>query len=844
MALSVNSKTILLGNLTGADFTAKLQFACSTSNLTLYPAGTVFDCSRYITENITSTIKVLRPGITLLFGEGDFTMTGTGNMFEIQAPNVTIIGVSRSSRDSVSTNGSTRFIMTNTNGGYHMYTLPSSTTAWASAHSLTIQNLDLIGVESVYTSSAGVATFTTNGAGGILLSEGNPNQSGSNLNNVTISNVLIEGAKRHGIMMYGGMASKIVNTRVRNAGGHGFYIAGSTTSVSLDTCYASGNKLAGFCLQSTSYSTLNNCASDSNGLGYWMKSSSTITMSSCGAEANEVRSNSSIPDKLDITLPSSSGSIIINDIGSDNAGFIKGTSYLFTGGENITGTSCYSTNPGNDAGETTFASKYTAHIHAEYGTDKVNMDNFSKNGTSPVKYLYRLGDVSHIHIDNFVNTFDPLNPEESPDGTMEFLADVLDQGSQNIFGDLTDSISFTGRRNITVSPTENIRIENLLATNRFTLPVYEAHPANPDNGTIYFNTTLNKLFMYNNAWYDTCCTTTPQPDCTFPSGFSQYNDLGNTSAIVVGDYIWSNSYINSPSGTSYIYKTNILTFETTAFNIELLYGIYPLSLTYSASENALYWGAGASYNTDPTYLVKFSLVTNSISAVEELALYYGTQTNAAVIFVNGYLYVTRGTDTIEKRNRTDLSLIDTFSDAAANIAISAQNGFAVTSDHKIIMARVQGYQDSFTVFDTVSETFTIITISNATTSNRSTSFYIDSNDDIWVASQADGLITKYDSSLTEIDQFANQYIINPSGLYVNEINGKTIVTFGTTTNLPSIGGIWSLSSYNITDDAYIGSSQNFSANSWYGPSSMIELSSTTFAFTGGKFYTICTPYAS
>jgi len=508
MALSVNSKTILLGNVTGADFTAKLQFACSTANLTLYPAGTVFDCSRYTTADITSTIKIFRPGITLLFGEGDFTMSvANRNMFEIQAPNVTIIGVSRSSRDSVSTNGSTRFIMTNTNGGYHMYTLPSSTTAWASAHSLTIQNLDLIGVESVYTSSAGVATFTTNGAGGILLSEGNPNQSGSNLNNVTISNVLIEGARRHGIMMYGGMASKIVNTRVRNAGGHGFYIAGSTTSTNLDTCYASGNHLAGFCLQSTSYSTLNNCASDSNGLGYWMKSSSTITMSSCGAEANEVRSNSSIPDKLDITLPSSSGSITINDIGSDNAGFIKGTSYLFTGGENITGTSCYSTDPGNRAGETTFASKYTAHVHGAYSTEKVNMDNFKATGTSPTKYLYRLEDVNHFNIDDFVASYDPTNPTESPDGANINIAEILDQGTRNIFGDAGTSVSWTGRRIDVADPTDHLRVNQLTIPNRFTLPVFDAHPANPENGTIYFNTVLNKLFIYNNAWYDTCCAT-------------------------------------------------------------------------------------------------------------------------------------------------------------------------------------------------------------------------------------------------------------------------------------------------------------------------------------------------
>jgi hypothetical protein len=187
------------------------------------------------------------------------------------------------------------------------------------------------------------------------------------------------------------------------------------------------------------------------------------------------------------------------------------------------------------------------------------------------------------------------------------------------------------------------------------------------------------------AWFDTCCTTTPEPECTFPAGFSQYDNMGTGSAFVIGDYIWSNTYV--ASSVSYIYKTNISTFETTTFTIETLYGALPTALTYNASENALYWGAGATEATDPTYLIKFSLVTNSIEAVEQLSLYEsaGGLTNAAVIFVNDYLYVTRGGDTIEKRNAADLSLIDTFSDAGASMAIPTKNSYVVTSDHKILM---------------------------------------------------------------------------------------------------------------------------------------------------------------
>ena len=503
MALSVQSGgTVQLVNVAGATFTAKLQSAGSS---TLYPEGTVFDCSKFKTETITNTIIIRRAGITLLFGEADITMSvANKNMFDIQAPNVTIIGVSRSAKDSLSSNGSTRFIMTSTSGGYHVTTTPTTDNGWTSSDSLTIMNCDFVGVQSVYTSSGGTATFSTQGSGGILLTEGNPDQSGSNLNNILISNVLVQGAKRHGVMIYGGMASKIQNTRVRNAGGHGFYIAGSSTSISLDTCYTSGNYLSGFCLHSTTYSTLNNCASDSNGLGYWIRSCNSITMSSCGVEACQVRS--SIPYNLGITLPSSAGTVTVNDIGSDNAGFIKGTSYLFTGGGNITSTSCYSKNPGNRAGESTFLSKYTSHIHIAYGTEKATVLNFSQEGSSPVKYNYRLEDSNYIYIDQtYGYTYDPTNPTESADEDMTFIADILDQGSGNVFGDMHDSVSFEGRRVQIVNPDESYRIENLLALSKFTLPTFDAHPDNPDNGTIYFNTISNKLFIYNNGWYDTCC---------------------------------------------------------------------------------------------------------------------------------------------------------------------------------------------------------------------------------------------------------------------------------------------------------------------------------------------------
>jgi hypothetical protein len=648
MALSVNSRgTIPLSSVAGTLFTPKLQTAVSS---TQYPEGTVFDCSMYKNETLTATIKISRPGITLLFGEGDFTMIAPGlDMFDIQAPNVTIIGVSRSARDSVSTNGSTRFVMTNTNGGYHISAPPTGTNNWGSSDSLTIMNVDLVGVRSVYTSNNGTASFSTQGSGGILLTEGNPNVSGSNLNNVWINEVLIDGARRHGIMIYGGMACKIQNTRVRNAGGHGFYIAGSTTSTSLDTCYASGCHLAGFSIHDTSYSTLNNCASDSNGLGYWMRNANSVTMSSCGAETNQVRS--SIPNTLGITLPSQTGTVTINDIGSDNVNFIKGTSFLFTGGENITGISCYSKDPGNRAGLSTYASKYTAHIHGVAGTTKVNMDNFKAAGTSTTKYLYRLEDVYNFHIDDLVNAYDPTNPTESPDGSMTFVAQILDQGGSNIFGDDAYSNSWTGRRvNIANSEAgEHVRVNQLNVPGRLSIPVEPAHPANPEAGSIYFNNTLNKLYMYSgSAWFDTCCVTgpTPAPECVFPNGGVQTAVLEEGSVIAslpqfyrIGNkvYIYCRTIYSSVT-TEYVGNPSIIKlFDLDTGSLQTLVSINDLmymnttgysvlssgsSFTYSASTNSFYFTLLASGVNDESLqylgsnqgIFKYSLDTNEIDA--------------------------------------------------------------------------------------------------------------------------------------------------------------------------------------------------------------------------------------
>lgn len=502
--------TVKLTGVPGTSFTSKLSNACA--NNSLYAAGTVFDCTDYKgTQNLTSTIRIVRPGITLLFGQINVVFTPTtGNMFEVYAPNITIKGITRSTTEDSGTKGSTRFVMEpvsdSANVGYHVYTLPSSTISWASSNSLTIQDCQFLGKRSVYTASGGNAVYSVTGAGGIMITEGDPTGT-SNISNVILSNVLVHSSRYHGITLYGGITSSITNCRVTNAAGHGFYITGSTTSTKLDTCFASGNTLAGYCLHDTVYSTLINCASDSNGLGYWLRNATSCTLVSPGAEENLVRDN--IPNNLGVTLPSSDGTITLNDIGSDNVNFIKGTSYLLTGGGYNTITSPYSKNPSSRSGETVWLSKYTAHFHLAGECYRNTITSVRLAGDSPLKYNYRLallgGEPPYANnIGDRISSYDPINPSETPNGDSDqFIADVLDQGGGNIFSAGEFINSFTGIYINVFSDNEVCTINKLATYEKFAVPSLPNTPNNPIDGEMYRDSVTGHLYYYTGSGWVT-----------------------------------------------------------------------------------------------------------------------------------------------------------------------------------------------------------------------------------------------------------------------------------------------------------------------------------------------------
>jgi len=418
--------------VSNSTFVSKLKNAVATA-----VNGTVIDCTGYtgsitMTQNITVTRSV-----TILLGNITLTFTASGNlnMFNVQAPNVKFIGVSRSNTTN-SGETATKFVMP-AGRGYHIYAANPTSAVTTSANGLTIENIDFQGVKSTYTSLSGTVNYTYSGAGGIVIAEGNPNQAGSNISNILIKNVHVDSAKHHGIMIYGAITSRLVQCRVRNTAGHGYYITGSSTSVHLDTCYALSTDLAGFCLEGATYSALTTCAADNCSVGYWLRSSRGINLTSCGAEVFIINSNI-LPNNLGLTLQSTGGAVAINDIGSDNINFFKGTSYLITGGESNSLISCYSKDPGNRAGQTTYANSRTSHITLAGSTTLNRIMTPLFAGTSPVKYKLKLvpigssfPDKNIIDYGNF--TYDSTNPEPADLQDMLPVADIFNQNNTNVY---------------------------------------------------------------------------------------------------------------------------------------------------------------------------------------------------------------------------------------------------------------------------------------------------------------------------------------------------------------------------------------------------------------------------
>jgi hypothetical protein len=225
---------------------------------------------------------------------------------------------------------------------------------------------------------------------------------------------------------------------------------------------------------------------------------------------------------------------------------------------------------------------------------------------------------------------------------MNPVAEILDQGGDNIFGDLANSTSWEGRIVSIASPLENLRVNQLEVPGRLSIPVEPAHPANPQSGTIYFNNTLKKLFMFDGTnWFDTCCGTapTPPPDCVFPNGGFQnsafiyefnggpINVTQTVSQLKIGNriYLWEPTFEIKLS--VFDIDTEIITPIITNNTILFPFGTKGSDkIAYSSASNSFYFGTllngpfvnTGNYTGSSAFLYKFNLTTQQFDAQIDL----------------------------------------------------------------------------------------------------------------------------------------------------------------------------------------------------------------------------------
>jgi hypothetical protein len=370
------------------------------------PTGAILDCTSYTgSQQITETVVFTKP-ISIRLGEINITAsfaspTTQSHAFLIQGINgVSIEGLGRSPKADLLVSPTT-IEMRTSGSGYHIFATGSNV--------LTFEGFDCYGIQSDNYN-------IRSGSGGICLIEPDPDVSGggNNVNQVLLESVYVQGTRDHGIWVVGAILAQIRNCRVAQAGGHGFYVSTGTTSTYILNCYASSGELAGFCIDGSSYTQLQNCAAEFFGVGYWLRSSFNISLLGCGAEQNTPKTN--VPNNLGIVFPNSLGSYAVNDIGSGFTNEFRGTNYLITGGRNIYIPVPYSKDPGDNAFATVVEYNGTRHYKIRGNARAVYLVNPRCTGDTPLRYDISIEDDG-TNAPRDVNLF--FNPVE--DGTVHLL---------------------------------------------------------------------------------------------------------------------------------------------------------------------------------------------------------------------------------------------------------------------------------------------------------------------------------------------------------------------------------------------------------------------------------------
>lgn len=109
-------------------------------------------------------------------------------------------------------------------------------------------------------------------------------QNNDNVMGSVFENVTIQHCVNVGLRINCPILSTFTNVRCLGIVGNGFSFYSGGTSVTMNGCYAVTCTQAGFDLNQINYSTLNGCASEVCGIGYYLRVCNNLTLSGCGAE--------------------------------------------------------------------------------------------------------------------------------------------------------------------------------------------------------------------------------------------------------------------------------------------------------------------------------------------------------------------------------------------------------------------------------------------------------------------------------------------------------------------------------------------------------------------------------
>lgn len=152
--------------------------------------------------------------------------------------------------------------------------------------------------------------------------ETNGNTEAINFENITISGIV-----GNGLSINCPITSIFTNVKVVGIVGDGFWFYGSGTSVTMNSCYAITCTQAGYNLDQLNYSTLNSCAVEVCGIGFYLTGiCNNVALIGCGAE-DEIHRNDDYPG-IDYKIAGGVGNTLISCYSRNNVD----TGILVTGG--------------------------------------------------------------------------------------------------------------------------------------------------------------------------------------------------------------------------------------------------------------------------------------------------------------------------------------------------------------------------------------------------------------------------------------------------------------------------------------------------------------------------------